>query len=249
VRSSTGNPKVTCVDINERALRFTRFNFEWNNFDKPTLILGNINSGSGRLCGIDSPPKLWKDLLGDSTTYMLSNPPFLPVPVHDDTISSRYGLFSSGGSSGEEFFQSLVRLSSDVLTRENPAATLAVVSEFMNPSADFGLRLSSWWSSPDSARAILFTNEEALDASTYAQRRADSPTEALEWEEHLQREGIESVSPGLLFLKRSPLTKDTHSVNCSQFLVPKTSEGSIWTPTNADGRDYTRRHLKNFELL
>lgn len=246
---SADNPQVTCVDINERALRFTQFNFEWNNFETPRLILGNINRGSGRVYSTDSTPKSWRDLLGVSTTYVLSNPPFLPVPVHDETISSRYGLFSSGGSSGEEFFQSLVRLSSEILDRENPAATLAIVSEFMNPSTDFGLRLTSWWSSPDFARAILFTNEEALDASTYAQRRADTPQEALEWKEHLQREGIESVSPGLLFLKRKSSPNDSHSVSCSQFLVPKTSKGSIWTPTNADGRDFTRGHMKDFELF
>jgi len=256
VRSS-GNPEVTCVDINERALRFTKFNFEWNHFDIPTLILGNINTATGKHFG-SKTPKLWKELLGESTTtYIVSNPPFLPVPVHDDTISSRYGLFSSGGASGEEFFQSLVGLSSSLLNRTDPSATLAVVSEFMNPTKDFDLRLSSWWSSVDPPRALLFTNEDAIDASLYAQRRADSPKEASEWEEHLQREGIESVSPGLLFLKRNLSPKETkqdeppdsHSVDLSQHLVPKTSEGSIWTPTNIDARDFTRLHIEDFELF
>jgi len=256
VRSS-GNPKVTCVDINERALRFTKLNFEWNNFDTPTLILGNINTATGKHFG-STTPQSWKELLGESTTtYIVSNPPFLPVPVHDDTISSRYGLFSSGGASGEEFFQSLVGLSSLLLDRTDPSATLAVVSEFMNPSSNFGLKLSSWWSSADPARALLFTNEVAIDGNLYAQRRADSPKEASEWEDHLQREGIESVSPGLLFLKLNLSPKemiqnespDSHSVDLSQHLVPKTPEGSLWTPTNIDARDFTRHNIQDFELF
>jgi methylase of polypeptide subunit release factors len=248
VARSSGKTKVKCVDINERALRFTKFNFEWNDFEEPTLILGNINSSSGRIFNTEATPQLWKELLGESTTYILSNPPFLPVPVDDDAISSRYGLFSSGGSTGEEFFQTLVRLSSVVLDRQDLSATLAVVSEFMNPNVDFGLRLSSWWNDGGPAQALLFTNEDALDASVYAQRRADSSKEASQWEQHLQQEGITSVSPGLMFLKRNPNKEitDSYSVDINQFLVPKTSEGSIWTPTNLDAREFTRYNLKDF---
>jgi hypothetical protein len=258
---SSGKANVKCVDINERALRFTRFNFEWNNFDVPTLILGNINRSSGTFFGTEGTPKPWKELLGESTTYLVSNPPFLPVPVQDDPISSRYGLFSSGGSSGEEFLESLVRLSSSLLDRNDPSATLAVVSEFMNPHVGFDSRLSSWWDDDAGpAQALLLTNQDALDATVYAQRRADSSEEASKWEQHLQQEGIETVSPGLMFLRRHPITcgtksqneskndmiRDTHLVDLTQFFVPKTSEGSIWTPTNLDARDFTRQRIRKF---
>lgn len=259
---SSGKANVKCVDINERALRVTRFNFEWNNFDAPTLILGNINSPAGRIFETEEKPKAWKELLGESTTYLVSNPPFLPVPVHDHKISSRYGLFSSGGANGEEFFQSLIRLASASLDRHNPSATLAVVSEFMNPDVNFGLRISSWWNDVDPAQALLLTNEEALDASVYANRRADSSEEASKWEHHLHQEGIMSISPGLMFLKRNQNTcgtivqKETknlihyiHIVNATHYFVPKTSEGSIWTPTNFDARNFTQPHIKKFLRL
>lgn len=261
VRSS-GKAKVTCVDINERALRFTRFNFECNGFEEPTLIQGDINSPVGSFFETEFAPKPWKELLGESTTtYLVSNPPFLPVPVHDPTISSRYGLFSSGGSTGEEFLQSLIRLSSSLLDRQNPSATLAIVSEFMNPSVDFGLRLSSWWNDVGPAQALLLTNEDALDADLYAQRRADGLEEASIWKEHLRQEGIQCVSPGLMFLKRAPTTRgnqprneikktnrDAYPVDLTHFLVPKTSEGSCWTPTNLDARKFTRNQIENFSL-
>jgi len=231
-------------------LRFTKFNFECNNFEEPSLILGNINSSTGKRFEPEASPKPWKELLGESTTYILSNPPFLPVPVDDETISSRYGLFSSGGSTGEEVFQSLVRLSSFLLDRNDPSATLAVVSEFMNPNGDFSIRLSSWWDESDHAQALLFTNEDALDARLYAHRRANSSKEASQWEEHLQQEGITCVSPGLMFLKRNrkKQASESHSVEVAQFLVPKTPEGSIWTPTNIHAREFTSYHLKSFQL-
>lgn len=255
---------VKCVDINQRALRVTKLNFEWNNLDAPTLIHGDINQPSARIFlesgGAAAHPetgksKSWMELLGKSSAnYLVSNPPFLPVPVHNPTISSRYGLFSSGGSSGEEFFESLVRLASKVLDERDPSATLAVVSEFMNPSGDFDRRLSSWWGIDNgdgggagSARALLLTNEGALDAAEYAQRRADGANEALQWKEHLENNDIEFISPGLMFLRRSnSVACETIAVDLTHVVVPKTREGSIWTPTNSAGRDFTRLHIDTF---
>ena len=256
---SSGKAKVKCVDINKRALRFTKFNFECNDFEAPSLILGNINSPSGRIFESESPPKSWKELLRNSATYVVCNPPFLPVPDKDDVISSRYGLFSSGGSNGEDVLKSIIRLAPALLDRYDPTATIAIVSEFMNPNVDFELRLSSWWSDSTPAKALLLTNKEALDASTYAQRRADGMEELSKWEHHLQQEGIKSISPGLLLLKRDSFIGDTKSenktksasrdtpfVDLTQHFVPKTPEGSIWTPTNLHARNFTRYHIEKF---
>ncbi|MGK3735169.1 MAG: polypeptide subunit release factor methylase [Bacillariaceae sp.] len=265
IARSSGKTNVKCVDINKRALRITRLNFEWNNFDEPTLLLGDINQPSGRIFeSDDDDPKPWKELFGNSVTYIVSNPPFLPVPINNPTISSRYGVFSCGGLTGEEFLESLVRLASDVLDRTNPSATLAVVSEFMNPQGDFDRHLSSWWSdSGGPAEALLLTNEQAISATTYAQRRADSTEEAIEWEEHLKQMGINHISPGLLFLKRNrnggqnatPLVaeentrEDSTFVDIKNCLVPKSTEGSIWTPTNQFARNFTRSSLVEFLRL
>jgi len=186
----------------------------------------------------------------------------LPVPNNNNAISSRHGLFSSGGSTGEEFIQNLMQLAYTVLDREDPSAIVAIVSEFMNPGMDFDFRLSSWWNDVSPVQALLFSNEEALDAGVYARRRADSLDEVSIWEHHLQEEGIRTISPGLMFLKRKPTTcsikpskeikntiHDTNVVDLTHYLVPKTSEGSIWTPTNLGARDFTRYHIKKFQLL
>ena len=263
IARSSGKTNVKCVDINKRALRITRLNFDWNNFDEPTLLLGNINQPFGTIfeCDNDDDPKSWKELFGNSVTYIISNPPFLPVPINNPTISSRYGWFSSGGLTGEEFLESLVRLASNVLDRTNPSATLAVVSEFMNPHGDFDLHLSSWWSGGGGpAEALLLTNEQAISATTYAQRRADSAEETIEWEKHLKQMSINHISPGLLFLKRkrkdaTPLVakentrEDNMLVDVKHRLVPKSSEGSIWTPTNQFARNFTRSSIVEFLRL
>lgn len=254
---SGGAVTVKCVDINPRALRLARLNFEWNGFEEPQLFLGSINEPVGNVFENDtSPARPWKELLG-SATYLVSNPPFLPVPTHDPVVSKRYGLFSSGGSNGEAFLESLVTLAPEILEPES--ATMAIVSEFMNPDEDFGHRLKSWWSSGNSrrlcAKAVLFTNQEAMESVTYARRRADGRKEMILWEEHLQKEGITSISPGFLFLKcRGSLDEQgdipsSPTVGIETYLVPRTADGSIWTPHNAHARNFTRKILTDKSFL
>jgi methylase of polypeptide subunit release factors len=259
---SHGNVTVHCVDINPRALRLTRLNFEWNGFDTPSLFLGNVNGAVGQVFESDiCVPRCqpWKELLGSTATFLVSNPPFLPVPIDDPVISERYGLFSSGGSSGEAFLESLVALAAEVLAPES--WKMAIVSEFMNPDADFDQRLKGWWRRRNTkrrllAKAILFTNQEAVDSSKYARRRADDPEEIIRWTEHLQKERISSISPGLLFLKclgrtdeSSDATTGGSVVDYVHYLVPKTAEGSIWTPHNPHARKSTRKTLTDLSFL
>lgn len=277
-------PVIKCVDINPRALRLTKLNFEWNGFTVPDMFIGNIIEGVGRRFESTDettrPLQSWTDLLGTpSTTFLVSNPPFLPVPIDDPVISERYGLFSSGGSSGEVFLKNLVALASEILaTDEDSSSTMAIVSEFMNPNRDFHQRLEGWWSRSKNnqsnrrlrAKAILFTNQDAVDSATYAQRRADSPIETIRWKEHLANERITSISPGFLFLKcrgrvmdnqsdddcddsahvTVPLSSSTTNiVDFVHCLVPKTDEGSIWTPHNLYCRKITQQILRDNSFL
>jgi len=254
-KSSGGKANVKCVDRNKRALRITKLNFEFNGFDNPELILGNINEPYATVFESDDDPKLWIDLLSNSVTHIVSNPPFLPVP-HNTTILSRYGSFSNGGKTGEDFLESLVHLASDVLDRSDSSATLAIVSEFMNPQIDFDNRLSDFWGERGHADALFLTNELALNATTYAQRRADSSEEQTEWKRHLLEMRINDVSPGFLFLKRrkescdiTTLQKNTNEklrVHVIHHLVPKTKGGSIWTPTNQNARSFTKINIGKF---
>ncbi|KAG7354059.1 cytochrome P450 [Nitzschia inconspicua] len=247
IASLAAGAKVKCIDINKRALRITQLNFEWNGPDAPNLIQGDIMTTYGHRffpenehVGEETP---WKELLGEAT-MMVSNPPFLPVPVNDLAISKRHGWFSSGGSSGEEFLESLVKLASTALDGKKDS-TVAIVSEFMNPGNDFAIRVAQWWGQGRPGRVLLFTNQVPLDAESYASRRASGTAEAWTWKKHLDSQGIQDVSPGFLFLKQSPLNSNNQStqIEFSHYLVPKTESGSIWTPTNLASRQFTKRLL------
>ena len=139
----------------------------------------------------------------------LANPPFIPVPpsrldyaassmqeVSSDGIndihssSSRYGLFSSGGASGEDCLRAVVSMAPVLL--KSAGGLMAVVSESMNPpprsylstqsaevddaKAELVSRIKEWWGQQSIdgsfASGILFTNEYAITTDIYAERRA-----------------------------------------------------------------------------
>lgn len=296
------------LDINERALRFTRFNARLNGYsDSIFTVHGDLLSGKahqaihGEVKG-DDDFSLVEVLLNklpkeknrqpyyqhgheeEEQTFdiFLANPPFIPVPPsrsddaaaslrdedrHGDTSTPRYGLFSSGGKSGEDCLRAIVQLAPSLLRPDG--GLLAVVSEFMNPpplpcktvgredSTD-GLtsKIEKWWSpqfaAVTDAEGILFTNEYALGADTYAQRRAvnNDEEDMNVWKKHLCQTGIHSVSPGLLFVQTNNSESNRRQTNGKglkmrhQF-TPKSNrnQGSIWTPHNFDAVEFTRDKL------
>jgi len=213
----------------------------------------------------------------DKFDIILANPPFIPVPparsdrqastlrgveYFDDDVDQstpRYGLFSSGGTSGEDCLRAIVRMAPSLL--KSDGGLLAVVSEFMNPPTPLSLlnitqstngknrehdliaKIKSWWGSHAFGYGILFTNEFAIESNVYAERRAlsNNPNDIAVWKTHLSMNGIHSVSPGLLFIQ----TKDggQHETHLIHHFVPKTDNGSIWTPTNFDAVNFTRQIL------
>lgn len=208
----------------------------------------------------------------------LANPPFIPVPpsrsdcvvlLEEDSndfntgVSPRYGLFSSGGASGEDCLYAVVHMAPPLL---KPAGGLmAVVSEFMNPpplsysstnlddaKPELISRIEKWWGQQSIdgsvASGILFTNENAISSDIYAERRAvrNDMEDIIVWKHHLSTYGIHSISPGLLFvqLKRN----SSENTVGQEFMVrhhhvPKTKHGSLWTPQNFEAVNYTREIL------
>jgi methylase of polypeptide subunit release factors len=257
-QATTQATHVTCVDVNRRALLLAKLNFEWNrdvttendnenlNLD---LVLGDLREDQGQRLIVDdeattttSLPKSWPDLFAHPT-LILSNPPFLPVPDVNTVIKHRHGWFSGGGPSGEDLLQRVIELSSEILSEQG---ILAIVSEFMNPHL-VGSRIQEWWDRGSSdlkvataaAKGVLFTNQAPIDASMYAERRADTSEEEDIWKQHLEREGITHISPGLLFVRKA---SNNGILRLEQELVPKTTQGSIWTPTNQEAVQFTRTH-------
>lgn len=252
-----------CVDINERALRFVKFNAALNELAdqvdvrQADLVAGTMTfSKQGNYVLEDlreASHQMNPDRYSEASSYdvILANPPFIPVPPNDDTILQRYGLFSSGGSDGENVLKVVIQLASALLP--STGGLLGVVSEFMNPPiADEGderllQRIQAWWSNGPGGRGVLFTNELPVDATTYGTRRADSAYERDIWLGHLSKLKVTHVSPGLLFMYTDCALRDMTLV---PKLVPKSASGSLWTPSNRDAVDFTRKvveALKRYE--
>jgi methylase of polypeptide subunit release factors len=220
------------VDVNDRALRFSRFNALLNNIgdDRISTVKTNLVNSQ-------------HDFLVHKTfDIILSNPPFIPTPDTSQVIEKRYGLFSSGGVDGEAVLLSVISMSKRLLKARG---LVSIVSEFMNPphkESDRELldKIQNWWNlsvyenddGQQSMRGIgiLFTNEYPISASTYATRRADNESEFEMWSKHLEKCNIQNVSPGFLFLRTTQGSNLELSLQTKQ--VPKTKFGSIWTPSN-----------------
>mmetsp|Transcript_37934 Transcript_37934/g.81043 ORF Transcript_37934/g.81043 Transcript_37934/m.81043 type:complete len:344 (-) Transcript_37934:86-1117(-) len=204
----------------------------------------------------------------------LANPPFIPVPPErsDRTAFSlrdkngyrgantpRYGLFSSGGASGEDCLRAIIQLAPSLL-RTN-GGLMVVVSEFMNPPPlpstsqespieedDLTAKIKDWWGSQSAASrgatGVLFTNEFAISSDIYAQRRAmtNDEEDINVWYDHLYQSGIRSVSPGLLFIRTENGESEQNGIGfkLKHLFVPKTKHGSIWTPQNFVSVEFTR---------
>lgn len=246
-RLDDSSANAVCVDINERALRFVKFNAALNGLEdqvetvQADLIAGTMTSDSEG--GMSLADGLGEASDSDSQTFdlILANPPFIPVPPDNDTILQRYGLFSSGGTDGEDVLKAIVRLASELLNPDG--GLLAVVSEFMNPPIPQGnqslmKRLQEWWSNGPGGRGVLFTNEFPVDSETYSARRADTPDELEIWSRHLSQLNVDKVSPGLLFMTTD---QSIPEMELHHLLVPKTDTGSIWTPSNRKAVGFMRK--------
>lgn len=282
--------KAVCIDINERALRFTKFNSFLNGFDetrieviKADLTSGIfLNAGSSTIRDVKEGQQIKTSNTLDSLSktnkqfdVILGNPPFIPIPKvrdnHSEMISKRYGLFSSGGSSGEEVLKAIIAMSSRLLRRDG--GILAIVSEFMNPPTtsnptdlekDNELQLLNkirdWWECPiigggghltvNTGKGLLFTNQLPLSTPTYASRRANDAEEYTNWIYNLESQNIRNVSPGLLYIKTESSAnavlksnnEENRRLDLGFKLVPKDNElGSIWTPYNYKAVLYTAK--------
>jgi methylase of polypeptide subunit release factors len=282
---------AVCVDTNPRALAFTRFNAQLNgistNCNQIVLVQGDLLSGQGRLFVDSQDMNVIDNIMYEPLAPLLqrlapkkyynvvtANPPFLPVPP-DISLSSRHGLFSTGGPSGELVLAAVLDLSQRVLV---PMGFCAIVSEFFftkqtstcedhadaqgkgdtatsTESLLLLKRLQSYWQKSTTksgmetncSNSLLLTNEFPVSADIYAWRRADSLEEYKVWRAHLSQQTIASCSPGLLYIRKGNRTSPTNG--CHHVRVPKSARGSIWTPSNRQAVEYTQRATQGYFSL
>jgi len=115
---NSNNSSAVALDVNERALRFTSFNAILNGFeDRITTICADLLS--------EEAAEVLSNNEESQYDILLANPPFIPTPPtrsdipassirheekNNDSATPRYGLFSSGGASGEDCLCAIVQL-------------------------------------------------------------------------------------------------------------------------------------------
>jgi len=271
------NARAVCIDINDRALRFVQFNGLLNGVEekikplKGDLLSGDVanmisSSEKTRTSEIEVSKEGFVATLKESAPFnmILANPPFIPVPERD-SIEKRYGLFSSGGASGEVVLRTIISISRKLLNVEG--GLCGIVSELMNAptreveNTELFDKIQNWWNqgckqtiSQTAFRGVLFTNEFPISAKTYASRRTDTESDFQCWLKHLEAIKITNVSPGLLFVAGGHSIDKQKTNECMPLdlkvkQVPQTAEGgSIWTPYNALACEYTRKEWEKIMI-
>jgi carbamoyltransferase len=121
--------EVVGVDINPRAIRFSRFNAQLNGIDNIQFRLGN----------------LYQVALGRFDT-ILANPPFVPSPRQEFR-------FRDGGANGEEILAQIIAESANHLV---PNGRLFIVTDLVDVPR-YESKLENWWQGGTAHKLVLCT--------------------------------------------------------------------------------------------
>lgn len=177
--------RASFVDLNPRALAFTRFNLALNGLSEKAA---GLHQGS-----------LYSALPSDAGPFdaVLANPPFLPNPM--GIASQAIALFGNGGELGEQLLMQVIRGADAVLA---PTGWLAAVTYAPNVE-EMPLRVQSWLEGKEQefqhCRVFSGARKPAEEFQPVA-----SLVEQLRYQEALKGLGITSLSEALTFLRRGP---------------------------------------------
>jgi carbamoyltransferase len=176
--------QVVSVDINPRAIRFSRFNAQLNG-------INNIEFRSGNL--YEAVPE-------QQFNTILANPPFVPSP----TSGFR---FRDGGANGEEILRAIVEGSANYL---RPDGQLFIVTDLVD-IVDYEAKLSHWWMGGAAHQLVLGTadRDDILFSvphshAAFGQSFEQYNQELGKWVDNFHNAGLTAVNFGYILLRRTP---------------------------------------------
>lgn len=180
---------VTGVDLNPRAIRFSRFNAQLNGITNVKFVLGDLyHSISGMY-----------DLI-------LANPPFVASP-HEDL------KFRDGGAQGEEVLSRIITQASQYLTDNG---RMSIVTDLVDVH-HYQQKLDHWWQGGDADKLVLHTADR--DDILFAVPHSHAPfgqsfeaynRELKRWVDHFHRIGLGSVNFGYIFIKKNQSGQESY---------------------------------------
>ena len=195
--------RVLAVDINPRALRFTRFNAMLNGpgfASRLTTCTADVYSGV---------PESWRPF-----DVIFANPPFVATPRLDSlphadgaSVHAEWALYADGGPDGADVLRAIVHGAREGGWLRD-GGCLAIVTEFPN------IRQAPIWLLPEPPAtatmsfAVIFNPRHAQSAAEYAHERASErgwPWAASDvWEASLRAHHVDHMSSGLMLAVQGP---------------------------------------------
>jgi carbamoyltransferase len=169
--------RVVGVDVNERALRFARFNAAVNRVARAEFVYGDAYAplGAARFDAI------------------VANPPFVPWPEDDAEL-----LYRGGGPRGDDV---LARILSGAVEHLEPDGTLTIVADLANV-ASLPARIAEWQGEARRTLILLQHHHELLDYAETHAAHYDSSSErqaqTVRLLRHFERSGIRSLDFGYI---------------------------------------------------
>ena len=173
--------RVLGVDLNPRALRFSRFNASLNGVAHARFMLSDLYAAA-------------ESERFDSIT---ANPPFVPSPTDDLA-------FRDGGADGEKVLRRIVMEAAEHL---KPGGRLAIVTDLADPPG-YESKLSGWWQGDSMCAQILTTadrNEILFSVphshAPFGQTYEEYSGELRSWVRSYREAGLDAVNFGYILIE------------------------------------------------
>jgi len=119
IMASSFATEVVGVDVNPRAIRFSRFNAQFNGVRNIRFVQGS----------------LYEPVKGQQFEVIVANPPFIPAATQNRL------LYRDGGASGETILSQIITESANHLTKEGKLFTVTDLFDLEK----YEKKLSCWW--------------------------------------------------------------------------------------------------------
>lgn len=184
--ASKYSKQVFAVDINPRAIRFSRFNIQLNDINNIKVFKGDLYNALPNL----------------KFETILANPPFVPSP--DENMK-----FRDGGVKGETILSNIIKNSKDYLTNKG---RLYIVTDLVDVE-NYQQKLKKWWGSSNAKMMVLKTadrNEILFSVPhchyPFNQTYKEYSNELIKWVGNFQKSNLNAVNFGYILIEKSNYT-------------------------------------------
>jgi len=183
IMASKYSKEVIAVDINPRAIRFSRFNVQFNGVENVHVVMGDLY-------------QCIPDIKFDT---ILANPPFVPSP--DENMK-----FRDGGVKGETILSTIIKGAPKFLTN---SGRLYIVTDLVDVSS-YKKKLMNWWGK-DSAKMMLLKTADRNEILfsvphchyPFNQTYSEYSNELIKWVDNFQKSNLNAVNFGYILIEKS----------------------------------------------